>query len=222
MKKLLSNFTIMMLVAAMALTSCDQQKAENENEVPLKVTYVIECSRDLLDLCNVVVTYKGDDGANAVDTIKAAPTDSTETKTWTKTVGTHKIPVKIGLDYTFVQKADTLPGKDRIVRLTARGSIIAEKIGIRQGIAHMSEKTINSKTNFFDDFFIMDENIVNTPSNLATIIDVYNDRQAYKRGTTNSNTCFIVKMLPNGNGSMSVKKACWSDDTASDEGKNNP
>ena len=220
MKKLLSNFTIMMLVAAIALTSCgDKQQAENENEVPLKVTYVIECSRDLLDLCDVVVTYKGDDGANAVDTIKAAPTDSTETKTWTKTVGTHKIPVKIGLDYTFVQKADTLPGKDRIVRLTARGSIIAEKIGIRQGIAHMSEKTINSKTNFFDDFFIMDENIVNTLSNLATIIDVYNDRQAYKRGTTNSNTCFIVKMLPNGNGSMSVKKACWSDDTASDEGK---
>ena len=153
----------MMLVAAMALTSCDQQQAETENEVPLKVTYVMECSRDLLDLCDVVVTYKGDDGANAVDTIKAVPTDSTETKTWTQ-----KIPVKIGLDYTFVQKADTLPGKDRIVRLTARGSIIAEKIGVRQGIAHMSEKTINSKTNFFDDFFIMDENIVNTPSNLAT------------------------------------------------------
>ena len=219
MKKLLSNFTIMMLVAAMALTSCDQQQVENENEVPLKVTYVIECSRDLLDLCDVVVTYKGDDGANAVDTIKAAPTDSTETKTWTKTVGTHKIPVKIGLDYTFVQKADTLPGKDRIVRLTARGSIIAEKIGIRQGIAHMSEKTINSKTNFFDDFFIMDENIVNTPSNLATIIDVYNDRQAYKRGTTNSNTCFIVKMLPNGNGSLMVKSASWNDNDTRDEGE---
>ena len=217
MKKLLSNFTIMMLVAAMALTSCDQQQAENENEVPLKVTYVMECSRDLLDLCDVVITYKGDDEANAVDTIKAAPTDSTETKTWTKTVGTHKIPVKIGLDYTFVQKADTLPGKDRIVRLTARGSIIAEKIGVRQGIAHMSEKTINSKTNFFDDFFIMDENIVNTPSNLATIIDVYNDRQAYKRGTTNSNTCFIVKMRPNGNGSMSVKKACWNVDSIGKE-----
>jgi len=218
MKKLLSNFTIMML-AAMVLTSCGQKQAENENEVPLKATYVMECSRDLLDLCDVVVTYKGDDGANAVDTITAAPTDSAETTTWTKTVGTHKIPVKIGLDYTFVQKADTLPGKDRIVRLTARGSIIAEKIGIRQGIPHMSEKTINSKTNFFDDFFIMDENIVNTPSNLATIIDVYNDRQAYKRGTTNSNTCFIVKMRPNGNGSMSVKKACWNVDSIGNEGK---
>ena len=32
MKKLLSNFTIMMLVAAIALTSCgDKQQAENEN-----------------------------------------------------------------------------------------------------------------------------------------------------------------------------------------------
>ena len=107
MKKLLSNFTIMMLVAAMALTSCDQQQAENENEVPLKVTYVMECSRDLLDLCDVVVTYKGDDGANAVDTIKAAPTDSTETKTWTKTVGTHKIPVIIGYIRLNHQPAET-------------------------------------------------------------------------------------------------------------------
>ena len=76
----------------------------------------------------------------------------------------------------------------------------------------------NEEFGYCTEFIVrLDENIVNTPSNLATIIDVYNDRQAYKRGTTNSNTCFIVKMRPNGNGSMSVKKACWNIDSIGKE-----
>ena len=78
MKKLLSYPPIMMLVAVMALTSCSKQQAESEKEVPLKVTYTIECSRDLLNLCDMVVTYKGNDGVDVVDTITASPADSTE------------------------------------------------------------------------------------------------------------------------------------------------
>ena len=68
MKKLLSYFSIIMLAATILLTSCgQQQQAETEKEVPLKVTYSIDCSRDLLDLCDVVVTYKGDDGVDVID-----------------------------------------------------------------------------------------------------------------------------------------------------------
>ena len=97
-----------MLVASIMLTSCgQQQQAETEKEVPLKVTYSIDCSRDLLDLCDVVVTYKGDDGVDVIDTITANPSDSAWMQTWSKTVGTHKVPVKIGFDYTLVQKTDT-------------------------------------------------------------------------------------------------------------------
>ena len=66
MKKLLSYSTIIMLVATIVLTSCGQ-KAETEEEVPLKITYSIDCSEDLLELCDLIVTYKGDDGANVVD-----------------------------------------------------------------------------------------------------------------------------------------------------------
>lgn len=220
MKKLLSNFTIMMLVAAMALTSCDQQQAETNEEVPLKVTYSINCSRDLLDLCDMVVTYKGDDGVNVVDTIKAYPADSALTQyNWSKTVSTHQIPVKIGLDYTFVPKTDTLLTDLPYATLTAKCTIIAEKMGEVSGFRYMSSKTISSKRSFYMENSLIDENVANTKQNLATIIDVYNDRQAYKRGTTNSNTCFIVKMRPNGNGSMSVKKACWNDDSIGNEGK---
>ena len=99
----------MLLVAAMALTSCSKKQAETEKkDVPLKVTYVIECSKHLLDVCDMVVTYKGDDGVDAVDPISASPADSTWMKVWTMTVQTHEIPVKIGLDYTLVQKNDSL------------------------------------------------------------------------------------------------------------------
>ena len=95
MKKLLSHITIISLAVAIALTSCSQkQDTEAVKEVPLKITYIIECSKHLLDVCDLVVTYKGDDGVNVIDTITANPADSTWMQTWTKTVGTHMIPVK--------------------------------------------------------------------------------------------------------------------------------
>ena len=208
-----------MMLAAMVLASCGQKQAEITNEVPLKVTYSIDCSRDLLALCDMVVTYKGDDGVNVVDTIKANPADSVLTQTWSKTVSTHQIPVKIGLDYTFVSKTDTVLTDRPYAMLTAKCTIIAEKMGEVSGFRYMSSKTISSKRSFYMENSLIDENVANTKQNLATIIDIYNDRQAYKRGTTNSNTCFIVKMRPNGNGSMSVKKACWNDDSIGNEGK---
>lgn len=211
MKKLLSHITIISLAVAIALTSCSQkQDTEAVKEVPLKITYIIECSKHLLDVCDLVVTYKGDDGVNVIDTITANPADSTWMQTWTKTVGTHMIPVKIGLDYTFVQKADTLIAENKYASLTAKSTIIAEKIGIRKGVSMFSNSSISSKKTFYSDYMMMDENIFNTRRNLATIIDIYNDRQAYKRGTTNSKTCFIVKQQPYGQG-MTVEKAPWND-----------
>lgn len=218
MKKLLPYSAIMML-AAMVLTSCGQQKqTETVKDYPLKVTYVIECSEELLNLCDVVVTYKGDDGVNVVDTITDDPDDPARMQTWTKTVATHEAPVKIGFDYTLVQKTDTLLYDYEWISLTAKGSIIAEKIGIRKGIAHLSEKRINSKTNFFKDFFIMDESVINTRHNLATIIDVYNERQAYYREAAGSNTCYLVTPLTHGDG-LKVKSACWNDDAGKAAGE---
>ena len=219
MKKLLSYSAIMML-AAMVLTSCGQrQQTETEKEYPLKVTYVMECSEELLNLCDVVVTYKGDDGVNVVDTITDDPDEPARMQTWTKTVATHEVPVKIGFDYTLLQKTDTLLYEYEWISLTAKGSIIAEKIGIRKGIAHLSEKRINSKTNFFKDFFIMDEYVINTRHNLATLIDIFNERQAYYRGAAGSNTCYIVTPSPYGD-ALKVEKACWNDDAAKDTSEN--
>ena len=209
MKKLSSYFTIMML-AAMVLTSCAQKQAKTEEEFPLRVTYSIDCSDDLLNLCDLVVSYKGEDGANVIDTITATPDVSTGRQLWTKVVATHKVPVKIGLDYTFVQKADTLIAENKYASLTAKSTIIAEKIGVRKGASRFSRSSISSNKIFYSDYMMMDENIVNTRRNLATIIDIYNDRQAYKRGTTDNNTCFIINPHPYGKG-LIVEQAPWND-----------
>ena len=212
MKKQLSYYAIMMLAIAMALTSCGNEQAETEKEVPLRVTYTIDYSKDLLNLCDLVVTYKGDDGVDVVDTITADPNDSAGMKSWTKVIQTHKVPVKIGFDYTLVQKTDTLITESELIALIAKGTIIAEKMGLQNRLIHVSEHSISSNRNFYKDFSLMTEYVINTRHNLKTIIDIYNDRQAYKRGNISDNTtCFIVKPASHGD-VLKVKKACWNDD----------
>ena len=209
MKKVFSLFALMTLAAVAVLTSCGQQ--QTEKEVPLKVTYNIECSRHLLDLCDLVVTYKGDDGVNVVDTITATPADSAGVKDWTKTVQTHKIPVKIGLDYTFVKKTDTLIIDQPSVRLNARCTIIADEMGIVKRRRTMSDKAISSKKSFYMDYEMMNEEVNNTRHELADVIKRHNDSQAKKREAATSNTCFIVKSYPNSS-MLLVRKAPWNDE----------
>ena len=210
MKKQLSHFTIMMLVAAVALTSCGQRQAENEKESPLKVTYTIDCSRDLLSLCDLVVTYKGNDGDNVVDTITSAPGDSAVIQTWNIAITTHKIPVTIGFDYRLVPKTDTLILDQPTASLQARCTIIAEKMGIRNEIPMPSEKVINGKYIFFKNHDMMDEEVSNTRHNLANFIKNHNDSLAASRETDDSNTCFTITKHPYGSG-LHVKPACWND-----------
>ena len=210
MKKLLSYSTIIMLVATIVLTSCGH-KAETEEEVPLKITYSIDCSEDLLELCDLIVTYKGDDGANVVDTITAAPADSTGRHVWTKVVGTHKIPVKIGLDPVLQLKSDTsFTIGHPTAWLDAKCTIIAEKIGIKTRNVRISEKIINSKSNFFMDYCIINEKVNNIRRDLANTVGAYNNRQDLNRENTSSNTCFVIKQNPYGDG-LVVNQANWND-----------
>lgn len=214
MKKPLSFFTIMMLAAAVTLTSCrqEQQQTDTEIEVPLKVTYSIDCSRDLLALCDLVVTYKGNDGANVTDTITSSPGDTTEVQTWTKVVATHKVPVKIGFDYNLEPKTDSLVINRSTASLHAIGTIIAEKMGIRKRnpTPMPSEKIINGKHIFFKYYRMMDKKVNNTRSDLATCVKHHNDSLATSRATAESNTCFIIKSAPHGK-TLRVKQARWND-----------
>ena len=203
----------MALAAAIMLTSCGKKQAETEQDVPLKVTYTIDCSRDLLSLCDLVVTYKGDDGVNVTDTITGTPGDTTEVQTWTKVVATHKVPVKIGYDYNLVPKGDTLTIDRPTASLHAIGTIIAEKMGIRkrEPIPLPSEKVINGKYFFFKDNIMMDQKVRNTRNNLANIIKNLNDSLATNREATKSNTCFLIKPHPYGKGLL-IMPSCMNDD----------
>lgn len=213
MKKHSLYLTIMTLVAAITLSSCSKQQDKSETEVPLKVTYTLDCSRDLLNLCDLVVTYKGDDGANAIDTITATPGDTTEVQTWTTVVETHQIPVKIGFDYNLVPKTDTLVISQPTATLHALCTIIAEKIGVRKRTPLPSEKVINSKYIFYTSHNMMDAKVRNTPRNLANFIKNHNDSLATSREVADdiSNTCFVVRKHPYGSGLL-VQKARWNDD----------
>lgn len=199
------------MTLAAVLTSCGQQQGETEKEVPLKVTYNIECSRHLLDLCDLVVTYKGDDGVNVVDTITATPADSAGVKDWTKTVQTHKIPVKIGLDYTFVQKTDTLIIDQSKAKLNAKCTIIADKMGVVKRMRSSNDKSISDKKSFYMDYEMMNEEVNNTRHDLADVIKRYNDSQAQNREDGTNNTCFIVKPYPNSS-ILLVRNAPWNDE----------
>ena len=208
MKKPLSYFAIIMLVATAALTSCDQQ--QNEKEVPLMVTYTIDCSKDLLNLCDLVVTYKGNDGVDVVDTITVTDTDTTSTKSWTKTIQTHKVPVKIGMDYTLVQKTDTLSIDQPTAQLDAWCTIIVDKIGIVNRNRSTSEKIINSKHSFFVVQDMIREAVPNTRQKLTDIINKYNSSHADEREAGTTNTCFIVKPYPHSE-ILTVRATYWKD-----------
>ena len=200
----------MTLALAVVLTSCGQQE-QTEKDVPLKVTYNIECSRHLLDLCDLVITYKGDDGVNVVDTITATPADSAEVKDCSVEIQTHKIPVKIGLDYTFVQKTDTLIIDQKRAVFKAKCTIIAEEIGKVKRVRMLSDKAISSKKSFYVEYEMMNEEVNNTRHDLADVIKRYNDSQANNREAGTSNTCFIVKPVPNSS-ILTVRKAPWNDE----------
>lgn len=116
MKKII-NTTTLMFIAALALTSCHgnhaQQGLEQEErqvEHPVTVTYSIKCSQDAVDAINMVVDYM-DNGISATDTIRDT--------IWTKTVVNDSIPAKVGLHWAFTPKGADKIGKDTIGRLEA-------------------------------------------------------------------------------------------------------
>lgn len=113
----------MMLVAALALTSClSGEKQETKVERQVEVTYTVTCNQDMIDGVNLVVTYKDKGGVNVNDTINDT--------IWTKTVVSDVIPFKVGLDWTLSAKADAQIKKDTI-DLLARCSIKCKEVTIR-------------------------------------------------------------------------------------------
>ena len=85
MKRLI-YITIVALLGCMVLTSCLETGTKGER---LTTELCIKSSQDLIDVCDIEVTYKGKGGVNMTDTI-------TSTK-WKKTIVNDSFPTKIGI-----------------------------------------------------------------------------------------------------------------------------
>ena len=86
----------LMIVAALALNSCGSD--EPKSKVTATATYNMTFSQDLLDACNVFITYKAENGRNVMEAV-----DKTW---WTKTVTSDKFPAEFGVMYKFSTKSE--------------------------------------------------------------------------------------------------------------------
>lgn len=102
MKRLLFMTTLLMM-AAFSLTSCGDD--EPKEKVTATATYNLSFSQDLLDACNVFITYKAENGRNVME-----PVTSTW---WTKTVTSDKFPAEFGVMYKFSTKSDAELTKEK-------------------------------------------------------------------------------------------------------------
>ena len=87
---------VLLIATALTMASCGDD--EPKEKVTATATYNITISQDLLNACNVFITYKAENGRNVMDKI-------TETW-WTKTVTSDKVPAEFGVLYQFSTQSD--------------------------------------------------------------------------------------------------------------------
>ena len=102
MKRLLFMTTLLMM-AAFSLTSCGDD--EPKEKVTATATYNLSFSQDLLDACNVFITYKAENGRNVMEAVTST--------WWTKTVTSDKFPAEFGVMYKFSTKSDAELTKEK-------------------------------------------------------------------------------------------------------------
>lgn len=86
----------LLLAAAFALTSCGDDEPKEKTKAT--ATYTMTFSQDLLNACNVFLTYKAENGRNVMESVT--------TTRWTKTVTSDRFPAEFGVQYTFSTKSD--------------------------------------------------------------------------------------------------------------------
>ncbi len=95
MKKYL-YIAVLLMTTALAMTSCGDD--EPKEKITATATYNMSFSQDLLDACNVFITYKAENGRNVMEAISSP--------WWTKSVTSDKFPAEFGVMYKFSTKSD--------------------------------------------------------------------------------------------------------------------
>ena len=87
---------VLLIATALTMTSCGSD--EPKDKVTVTATYNMTFSQDLLNACNVFLTYKAENGRNVMEAVTST--------WWTKTVTSDKFPAKFGVMYKFSTKSD--------------------------------------------------------------------------------------------------------------------
>lgn len=95
MKKYLFMAAVL-IVATLSLSSCGDD--EPKDKVTATATYNMTFSQDLLNACNVFITYKAENGRNVMEAVTST--------WWTKSVTSDKFPAEFGVMYKFSTKSD--------------------------------------------------------------------------------------------------------------------
>ena len=89
-------YMAVLLIAALTFNSCGSD--EPKEKTTATATYNMTFSQDLLDACNVFITYKAENGRNVMEAVT--------TPWWTKSVTSDKFPAEFGVMYKFSTKSD--------------------------------------------------------------------------------------------------------------------
>ena len=95
MKKYLL-MTVVLITAALSLNSCGSD--EPKDTITATATYNMSFSQDLLNACNVFITYKAENGRNVMEAVTST--------WWTKTVTSNDFPAEFGVMYKFSTKSN--------------------------------------------------------------------------------------------------------------------
>jgi hypothetical protein len=87
---------VLLMTTALAMTSCGDD--EPKEKITATATYNMSFSQDLLDACNVFITYKAENGRNVMEAVTST--------WWTKTVTSNKFPAEFGVMYKFSTKSN--------------------------------------------------------------------------------------------------------------------
>ena len=96
MKKFIYMAALLML-AALTLTACGDD--EPKVKTTATATYNMTFSQDLLDACNVFITYKAENGRNVMEAVNSVTSDD--------------FPAEFGVMYKFSTKSDAALVKDK-------------------------------------------------------------------------------------------------------------
>ena len=87
---------VLLMATALTVTSCGDD--DPKDKVTVTGTYNMTFSQDLLNACNVFITYKAENGRNVMEAINST--------WWTKSVTSDKFPAEFGVMYKFSTKSN--------------------------------------------------------------------------------------------------------------------